>query len=83
MSRNGKIIMHEHNIEVQGSWDELMLMLSAVVTGLQEAGMEPGEVEGAVRAINKIIADNPWEKIVTPIKDGEDVGKTQWDTKMS
>lgn len=83
MSRNGKVIMQEHNIEVQGSWDELILMLSAIVTGLQEAGMGPGEVEGAVRAINKIIADNPREKIVTPIKDGEDVGKTQWDTKMS
>lgn len=83
MTRNGKIIMHEHNIEVQGSWDELMLMLSAVVTGLQEAGMQPGEIEGSVRMINKIIADNPREEIVTPIKDGEDVGEAQWDTKMS
>lgn len=80
MRRTGKVIMHEHNIEVQGSGDELILMLSAVITGLQETGMKPGEIERLVRTINKVIADTPHEKIVTTIKDGE---KTEWDTKLS
>lgn len=80
MTRNGKVIMHEHNIEVQGNWEELMLMLSAVITGLQEAGMQPGDVEKAVRMVNKIIASNPHDQIVTQIKDGE---KNGWDTTLS
>lgn len=83
MSRGGKNIMHEHNIEVQGSWDELMLMLSAVVTGRHEAGMKPGDMVKAVEMINKIIASHDRDEIVHPINDGEDVEEIGWDTKLS